>query len=119
MTAASPLLTDAAVNAPALTGQSGTALTGEERAEVERRLRVARHRASALTALALGNGIRWAADISGLPLRLVCRVAAAYGITDRPEPARRQSLWEVTVLLPARVARARAVPDYADQEEAA
>jgi hypothetical protein len=39
-----------------------------------------RHRALALRALVCGHGVQWAADITGLPLRLVARVAAEYRV---------------------------------------
>jgi hypothetical protein len=66
-----------------------------------------RHRALALRALTCGHGVQWAADITGLPLRLVARVAAAYRIPaarpmpDVPDP----SLWESLVLRPGRLPR--------------
>lgn len=66
----------------------------------------ARHRAAALRALACGHGVQWAADITGLPLRLVARVAAEHRarhvrhVLDVPLGP---SLWEVLVLTPVRL----------------
>lgn len=66
----------------------------------------ARHRVLALRALARGHGIQWAADITGLPMRLVARVAAEYRVPDdRPvlEVPCEPSLWESLVLTPGRL----------------
>lgn len=66
----------------------------------------ARHRAMALRALACGHGVQWAADITGLPLRLVARAAAEYRVPDaRPVPdvPCGRSLWEALVLTPGRL----------------
>lgn len=69
----------------------------------------ARHRALALRALACGHGVQWAADITGLPLRLVarvaaeCRIAAARSVPDVPCG---RSLWEALVLTPWRLSPA-------------
>jgi hypothetical protein len=65
----------------------------------------ARHRALALRALACGHGAQWAADITGLPLRLVARVAAQYRLpAARPVPdVPWPSLWESLVLRPGRL----------------
>jgi hypothetical protein len=72
----------------------------------DERAAAARHRALALRALACGHGVQWAADITGLPVRLVTRIAAEYGIPgDRPEPDAPggRSLWEALVLTPGRL----------------
>jgi hypothetical protein len=67
----------------------------------------ARHRALALRALTCGHGVQWAADITGLPLRLVARVAAQYRLpAARPVPdVPGPSLWESLVLRPGRLPR--------------
>jgi hypothetical protein len=65
-----------------------------------------RHRALALRALACGHGVQWAADITGLPLRLVARVAAEHripGARAMPDMPCGPSPWEALVLTPARL----------------
>lgn len=63
----------------------------------------ARHRAAALQALACGHGVQWAADITGLPVRLVARVAAEHRVPAAPpEPdfPGGPSPWDALVLTP-------------------
>jgi hypothetical protein len=61
----------------------------------------------AIRALRLGRGIRWAADITTLPLRFVDRIAREHGIPDVPSPGadrvRMPGAWETTLAIPVRV----------------
>ncbi len=61
----------------------------------------------AIRALRLGHGIRWAADITTLPLRFVARVAREYRLPDVPSSSdllpRLSGAWESTLARPARL----------------
>ena len=69
------------------------------------------HRDLAIRALRLGRGIRWAADITTLPLRFVDRIAREHGIPDVPSPGtdrlRVPGVWETTLAVPVRVSHRR------------
>jgi hypothetical protein len=61
----------------------------------------------AIRALRIGRGIRWAADITTLPLRFVDRIAREHGIPDAPSPGTDRlgvpGAWETTLAVPVRV----------------
>jgi hypothetical protein len=61
-----------------------------------------RHRELALRALLCGRGVRWASDITTLPLRLVARVAAEVGIPDpgAQDALPRAAQWPPRTVLP-------------------
>jgi hypothetical protein len=90
-------------HAAGLLPRSGASPGGAEEAELAAVLdeggvagAAGRHRRDALSALRHGRGARWAADITGLPLRYVARIATQNGIPlAPPEPAlpAAYSLW--------------------------